>query len=323
MFAGGHVMGLLMNMWLGVVLFSLTLSLAAQAEETDFVQDRPTADQSAFLNWKMNQALQQISNESKDCHPQSLHRSILRKLGGWGWSEIESWVSEVPSSTRITRFQKSIYKDFPGRIWGCCSESINYEGTILSGDKLGHFLHSGYEMWNFSEGVLGFGHPDKRGWFSRFFDRFASKTTSSFEKLKSKVLLFQRNGNPQLTAVEWAIELSVAQEEGWWGLIGTGVKSYADMAANIEGFYFWAQLTQGPTPYFQCQNGKWNQVKDFTWSKYVHAGWDEGANCSEYLNPKNTDFMVAKKMCPVDLKGCQEIRQRFGAYPKLISPACR
>lgn len=306
-----------------MLFFSLTLTLSAKAEETDFLQDRPIRDQSAFLDSKMNQALHQIASQTQDCNPENLHQSILRRLGGWGWSEIESWVSEVPSPTRITRFQKSIYKDFPARIWGCCSESINYQNTILSGDKLGHFLHSGYEMWSFSNGVLGFGYSDKRGWFSRFFDRFASRTTSSFEKLKLQVLQFHKTGTPRLSELEWAVELSLAQEEGWWGLVGTGVKSYADMAANIEGFHFWNELTDGADPYFQCQDGKWKQAKDFSWSKYIHAGWDEGINCNEYLNPRNSEMVSRRNICPANVRGCHEIRQKFSAHPRLISPVCR
>jgi hypothetical protein len=46
------------------------------------------------------------------------------------------------------------------------------------------------------------------------------------------------------------------QEDGLWGLKTSGVKSYADMATNYQGYRFWTELTTGLNPYFKCDEKK-------------------------------------------------------------------
>lgn len=304
-------------------LAAFLLLAPAVAEETDFFQERNLPDSSAFLDQKMNQSLKQIATKSRSCKPETLHKLILKDLGGWGWSVIEDWVFEAPNHGKITKRKQSIYKGLPGGIWGCCSPNVNYQGTILSGDKLGHFLHSGYEMWVFAKNVQGAKLSDKRGLFSKTFDFFAFTTTQSFQNLYSKVYSFHQTGAPKLTDLEWAIELSLAQEDGWWGSLGTGVKSYGDIAANIEGYHFWSELTEGSDPYFRCESGRWKLVRGFSWAKYINAAWDEGINCNEYSNSKNQRALQTRNLCPVETAKCQEIRSRYRVNPAMYSPVCR
>lgn len=301
----------------------LIVSFSAVAEETDFFHEREFQDSSAFLDQKMSDALRDIAGSSKDCAPEHLHRAILDRLGGWGWSVIERWVFEAPSHGKITSLKNSVYRDFPGLILGCCSPGVSYRGRIISGDKLGHFLHSGYEMWVFSKNVQIRTIRDRRGLFSKTFDFFALTTTASFQKLYAKVDAFRRHESPALTDLEWAIELALAQEDGWWGAVGTGVKSYGDIAANVEGFHFWSDLTEGANPYFVCENGRWSRHREFTWSDFVTSAWDEGVNCSGYGNPKNENIVRERGLCPVNPERCEEIRARYGADSRMISPVCR
>ena len=42
-------------------------------------------------------------------------------------------------------------------------------------------------------------------------------------------------------------------EDGAYGLLMTGVKSYGDMAANYNGYRFWRELYLGNNPYFKCE----------------------------------------------------------------------
>ena len=101
-------------------------------------------------------------------------------------------------------------------------------------------------------------------------------------------------------------------EDGVWGLKMTGVKSYADMAANYQGYRFWSELYMGAKPYARCeQERRWVRARTFTWADYVSDAWDEAINCSEY-NPalaarvrKALDARGLK--CPIDLKRCNAL----------------
>lgn len=305
---------------MGLIITVFSFS-PAYAEETDFIHDRNLPDTSGFLDQKMNIALEKIANESRNCKPSALHHAILDQLGGWGWSEIEDWVFEDPNHGKVVRKKNSIYNGLPGSIWGCCSPSVNYQGNIISGDKLGHFLHSGFEMWAFARNVTGKKTRDQRGLFSKTFDLFAYTTSSSFHRLYQNIESYRTVGIPAWNETEWAVALSLAQEEGWWGLLGTGIKSYADMASNIEGYHFWSDLTEGPNPYYQCVNKKWKLVRNFTWSSYVSAAWDEGVNCSSYAHPNNAKTLQG--YCPVKASACFEIQERYRDFPELISPTCQ
>lgn len=296
------------------------LGLPTSAEETDFIHDRNLPDISVSLDQKMNQALQEISDQSRTCKPDHLHRDLLNRLGGWGWSEIEKWAKQENHHGKVLRRKDSIYRRLPGGIWGCCSPSLNYQDNIISGDKLGHFLHSGYEMWIFAKNVKGGQIPDRRGLFSKTFDLFAYTTTVSFQELYTRVSEYQSTGEPNLSEIQWALELSLAQENGWWGWVGTGVKSFGDIAANMEGFAFWSELTEGKNPYYRCRNKKWALVRPFSWSHYVTPAWDEGINCNQYSNAANG--RILKGQCPVDRSRCQIIIDRYKDLPAMISTDC-
>lgn len=117
------------------------------------------------------------------------------------------------------------------------------------------------------------------------------------------------------------------KEDGVWGLDTSGVFSYADMAANYQGYRFWNSLTFGERPYFQCvPKVGWMKVRTFDWSEYVSDAWDEGINCSE-MRPR-----VAKKFedalhergqtCPTKPEKCVEVTklERSGFF---TSPRCK
>ncbi len=115
-------------------------------------------------------------------------------------------------------------------------------------------------------------------------------------------------------------------EDGIWGLGTSGVKSYADMAANYQGYLFWRHLTMGDAPYVRCDSKLgWVINKKFTWSTYVTAAWDEGINCSEMKAPiqaKVDHYLKEKNLqCPLDLNECIKITQMDHAQ-FFVSPQC-
>lgn len=116
-------------------------------------------------------------------------------------------------------------------------------------------------------------------------------------------------------------------EDGVWGLRMTGVKSYADMAANYQGYRFWSALYRGERPYARCENGRrWVKAREFTWADYVTDAWDEAINCSEF-NPRLGERVRASLArmglnCPVDPARCAALaKQERSEY--FLSPACR
>lgn len=98
--------------------------------------------------------------------------------------------------------------------------------------------------------------------------------------------------------IEAALELGKSQEEGGYGLKATGVKSYADMAANYKGYAFWTAVLDGDDPYFECKEGRWAQRRPFDWADYADASLDESVNCNDYSTPemeKKLDDETAKR----------------------------
>ncbi len=119
------------------------------------------------------------------------------------------------------------------------------------------------------------------------------------------------------------------QEDGVWGLGTSGVKSYADMAANYQGYRFWSELTQGPNPYFRCDEKEgWVNHRKFTWANYVNVAWDEAYNCSEFrpeLTQKIESNMARKGFhCPINPLKCDEIKKldhaKYFTSPKCNEP---
>lgn len=78
----------------------------------------------------------------------------------------------------------------------------------------------------------------------------------------------------------------------------TGVMSYGDMAANINGIRFWNSMLQKHEdilgaqyrfgPYVICEDGQWkiNPEKKIDMRDYIDDSMDEGINCSTFANKK-------------------------------------
>ena len=68
----------------------------------------------------------------------------------------------------------------------------------------------------------------------------------------------------------------------------SGVYSYADLAANYDGYEFWLNLLGSPeknvnSKYISCGGGIWSLKKPIDLATYVSSSWDEGMNCNDYL----------------------------------------
>lgn len=132
------------------------------------------------------------------------------------------------------------------------------------------------------------------------------------------------------------------QEEGILGYITTGVKSYGDIAADMDGFRFWSQVIGENLdhPYFACKNDRLVQLRKFHWADYVSSAWTEAINCSEYSS-RDYDIAIRQNeerletnhslrfQCPIVPEECDLLRETYSRYfpesdiGKVISPRCR
>lgn len=323
-----------------IVMFSAA-SIAMEAD--DFTSRHVAPEIGQFLDEQMNMELDKIGHETKasDCHPQELHFQIMNRLGGFGFSKIESMdlktdINErtgqkIRSGERGRHMGTTIYQDYAGplsrygkfNLGTCCASAFSYRGIYLSSDKLGHFIHSGYEAYFYAELQSKPGYID------------VSKQTSFWNNI-IRLITESNRFSGQNGGSSAVMEMSQNQESGVWGLGGSGVYSYADIVANIEGYKFWKQLTDGPHPFFQCSNGTWQKVRHFTWSEFINPGWDEAMNCNGYADQKMANAVgdriatvlkkrsLARTSCPIDIEQCKQFAEIYlDEFPEAISPSCK
>ena len=273
----------------------------------------------------MNAALQQIAKKSKICDVVTLQSDLYEDLGGALYAKIEGWSADNPNAVRIP-IEKSIYRliadkyvshfgILPVQFKKFYTENIMMmDGIVFGDDKLGHFFQIGYDIYYWVARKKNPTMTDVQGIQEKYGDwRFG---------VRSLALKSFSEGD------DLAIELIRFSEAGQWGMSGSGVKSYGDMAANWEGYHFWGDLVDGPHPYFKCKNGHWATARTFEWRDYITPAWDEANNCNDAIEviAKSVSQVLAaekKAECPVDAAACAGLVKRFGAVAsKLLNPRC-
>jgi hypothetical protein len=124
-------------------------------------------------------------------------------------------------------------------------------------------------------------------------------------------------------------QMAVNQENGGWGLAGSKVKSYGDIAANWQGFKFYDTLFDD---YFTCQDGKISRTKrKFNMADYVDDLWDESINCSAFESKENLakfqqNLASQKTSCPRVPQKCTDLVKKYQNDPIVLkitmSPVC-
>lgn len=237
------------------------------------------------------------------CSDRYLRKALKKELRRKLYGKVEGWINSTDSvDKRRISLGKSIYRRLKFR-----------------------------EMWPAHLGKMGFGSvlrvngnlvgTDK---FGHFFDEgYHYYSDIEFDK----------------KSIEKAMKYGTDTEEGFFGLKTTGVKSFADLVANFNGYFFWERIlnTDNPEAYLSCQNGKFKVERTFTFADYLDAGWDEGVNCSEY---KDADFSEKvfsevraleertglRYSCPVVPQECKKLRTqnpRYQGYEDILfHPQC-
>jgi hypothetical protein len=281
----------------------VAVASACFASETDNLTLRPNAAELADqeprerLNLWTNEALDKVLLGLKDCDFKSLHLAVKDALGGGVIGRLELWATSNSSIHKlVVSKEDSIYAEaglapgFATGILGTRSLGISLVGIFPSVVVNGHLT-----------GVDKFGH-------------FADQGYAYYEDV------YLRHA-PEFTALE---TLGLEDELGFNGMVGNGVLSYADMAANFAGFLFWRNVVGGPDPYFACVGKKFvRTARRFDWGEYVSEAWDEGLNCSEYSEVVGAAVRRSKgyKKCPLDPTACQKILN-LPCGLTYMSPSC-
>lgn len=268
----------------------LFFSIFSKSFETDSFTKRhlPLRPADFFANQKMQELLTNGMNEANRqsvCQDEVLVQSVRNAMGNWIVGRMESYLE---SSEEVPKHQFSYFKNvYSGKP---ITQSIRYPVGLRSAIRInGQYV-----------GIDKLDHFLDQG-----FDYF---------------ILFRKAQN-----LESIFSYGRKMESTYFGLQLTGVYSYADLTANYEGFLFWSQVVGGLHPYFKCESGKWRQVRNFTWSDYVNAAWDEGINCSHYINESIRDAVTKSQTikCPVQIEACQLAAVHYGSLAReIINPEC-
>ena len=159
----------------------------------------------------------------------------------------------------------------------------------------------------------------------------------------------------QEKSIEDVLQWGKKQEVGKFGYTTTGIYSFADLAANFNGYRFWNKVLLKENdplkgvianffnrPYVSCKTqimeslrrGKivkgWKQNRPFDLSDYLDGAWDEGNNCNSYNDPvieEKVKLRIAEVTpdfsCPVAPEECVAAQQKYDDYAKeILHPHC-
>ena len=303
-----------------VILFSaliipgfIVLPAAMSAEVDSFTNRHELADSRPALNLVVNRWLAEAlvtANESSlfqlgdepgvdYCNQARLFDALRDKLTGFIVGKLESLVTDSTDLDTIrVSFDRSIYRDF----------EFTESPTISLTRHLAVLLRIG-------DVYLG---ADKFGHF--FTEGF------SYHEMYSSV--------DQYSAMQFG-DLS---ESTFYGELTTGVFSYADLAANLNGLRFWNSIlglkadpitgASVDKPFVRCIDKKWRLMKEFDWQDYVDPTWDEAINCSAFRN----EILLAKvkkriaatshgKTCPLLKVDRYSLERKYGdLLPFIFNP---
>ncbi|EPZ32613.1 hypothetical protein O9G_004565 [Rozella allomycis CSF55] len=199
--------------------------------------------------------------------------------------------------------------------------------TIIGADKIGHFFETSID----------------------FFEKGKEKFNKLIRtNMTAPAALF--------FAVKMVVEESEKTEDGLFGIgtglgkymrIGSGVKSYADLACNYKGAVFWTELTsehsfgeidrKNKKPYYECDDDNgWKQIREFNFEDYINAGWDEGINPNTYKLPESLEEIkkIVKSLYlegktesphfPLNKQACVDAMKYYPKVfvEKIFSPLC-
>ncbi len=314
-----------------LIVTGIVLCSAGVAAEVDSVTPRKLKlDNSlTILNTIFNQRIQEGIEKANARQPGSCDEDVLytelRKaifqsftasLGLKGYALDKQLRSLLARQSYSLSLNDSIYRD------------ISYlEGFSLNVKELSDVVSVNGHL----VGLDKLGHFFAEGW--KYFE------------------LTQYDGHTVDQVLEWGKE----QESGKFGYTTTGIFSFADLAANFNGWRFWNSvlLKQNDPlkgvvanffnrPHVKCESQiiasiknrrivrAWEYKTRFDLSDYVDGAWDEGNNCNSYADPVIEEKVTSRIKnvapdftCPFTAEFCLAAQKKYGYYAKhVLHPYC-
>lgn len=288
-----------------VFIFNAVLLDAAEVDNFSYA-NLNVPDITDRTNLLIDRYLKKIVNITKSCERDEVLQNTLMLLDT-NFPEPSRAVSLSINSNP----KAAIYTDFNYPSYsGCCENVVKLANSKVGIDKIDHFFSSG---------------------FLYFLDYSERKNKKIISLAADRIRIYK--SVPRVASEEEkntrAIDIGKFQEESSWGLAGTGVKSYGDLAANYKGFLFYKELLDGENPYLKCIEGKFKVVRAFHIEDYVDDAWDESINCSSFNSQENRDIVYKnmKKLgfekCPIDAKKCEDLVKKYGEEGRIfLHPNC-
>lgn len=276
----------------------------ALAWETDNVtcRYRQLRDVASDVDKETNKRITEVLKalEAEGCDQDRLFTALSARIAAPWMGNLETWAERAPIDKCVVPVKQSVYRDF-----------TLFESPVATTAGINHVINiNGHHI-----GV----------------DKLSHFMTEGYDYYKA----WKKSGK-----IEDALAIGKEEEEGGYGLSATGIKSYADMAANYHGFLFWKSLTEGDNPYIVCENGKWAKRRPFRWSEFVNASFDESINCNEYKTRQmqqkvddRTKRIVSARHplatvfnCPLDPAACGDLSRRLQppvVFVNIVHESCR
>lgn len=269
-----------------------------------------TARLDRWANARLREGVERANATAPGCDAYELHRQLRDALAFpfVGHGIAEELAELEGLDARRVPFEESIYRDL-GLL----------EAVSVHWKKLSPVVRVGDAVI----GVDKIGHFFVEGW--RYYEIAAEE------------------GEGLAAAMAWGESV----ERSYFGLLTTGIYSYADLVANLEGLRFWSHLlAEGPEPlpaaegadppYVACVRGgeagrgSWRLRRELDLADYVSPAWDEAVNCCRYRSEeiagkvrRHVAALGEDARCPVDAAACADARDRYGALAeRLLHPRC-
>ena len=201
-----------------------------------------------YIETNIQSVLDSINSKNKNYSCQKMTKKLL----GWNGkstnflSEIEDYMYRNKTIDRHPKIyqsvrgivDKSIYKDveyFKVKVFGI---SLMAYDVYFGIDKLGHFLTTGLD----------------------YYKKYIRYINRGYSVKKSEIK---------------AIKKGIFSEKTYYGLIISGVFSFADLEANYQGLKFARSFCEGESPLIKKVNNKWKLTRKISLKNYINPNWDE------------------------------------------------
>ncbi|MEK6626847.1 MAG: hypothetical protein AABY86_17910 [Bdellovibrionota bacterium] len=261
----------------------------------------------AWANKEFQRALRLANHSVRPCSERALFASLKRSFKNHYTDRFTRKLYKGRGlAFRKIPFNRSIYRDFTGK------------DSVVIG-IMGKIYDSASPIVNYNGYQVG---TDK-------FEHFFGRGRAYYD-------MIHKDGKSVLDALNFGL----SSEKNFLGAIMTGIMSYADLAANFRGLFFWNHvLMKYPDPlefkkpsgaYVTCTDGKWVQNTIIDFSIYVDASWDEAVNCSKFRTKEIAEKVfqvqryyeqldpVHKYTCPVLPEEASELNSQFGDYAPML-----